>query len=245
MGWSIEIARVAGIRVRVHITFLLLIAWLGFGYYHLGGSRAAIVGVTFLLLLFGCVLLHEFGHALAAQGFGIRTPDITLLPIGGVARLTRMPRKPMQELTVALAGPAVNVMIVLGLASVIGWRSLLDEDAVATSNVLSKLLAINVALILFNMLPAFPMDGGRVLRALLAMPLGHLRATRIAANIGRVCAVLFAIVSFRVNPMLLFIAVFIYTGASQELAEAEARETERTAMPLPEVLTGPQRRRFF
>src|SRR6266571_4243511 len=122
MRWSIKIARIAGIEVRIHITFVLFLAWIGFTYYQVGGPAAAIDGVLFIVLLFSCVLLHEFGHALAASAFGIRTPDITLLPIGGVARLQRMPDKPWQELIVALAGPAVNVVLALVLFLVIGFK---------------------------------------------------------------------------------------------------------------------------
>ncbi|MBA3762896.1 MAG: M50 family metallopeptidase, partial [Chthoniobacterales bacterium] len=122
MSWSIPIFRVAGILVRIHVTFLLLLAWLGFSYYLQGGSAVAANRLFFILLLFACVLLHEFGHAIAAKAFGINTPDITLLPIGGVARLERMPEKPGQELIVALAGPAVNVMIALGLFLVTGFQ---------------------------------------------------------------------------------------------------------------------------
>src|SRR5258705_12920388 len=114
MGWSIPILRVAGIQLRIHITFLLLIAWIGFGYYAQGGSSAATGGVLFILLLFACVVLHEFGHALAGKAFGINTPDITLLPIGGGARLERIPHEPVQELVIAAAGPAVTALIALG-----------------------------------------------------------------------------------------------------------------------------------
>src|ERR1700694_4465183 len=122
MGWSIPIARIAGIQLRVHVTFLLLIAWLGFGYYSAGGSAMAIARIIFILLLFVCVVLHEFGHALAAKMYGINTPDITLLPIGGVARLERMPEEPLQELIIAAAGPAVTAIIALCLSIVIAAR---------------------------------------------------------------------------------------------------------------------------
>src|SRR6266480_1224795 len=168
MGWSLPIFRVAGIQLRIHITFLLLIAWLAFGYYAQGGSAAAASRVIFVLLLFLCVVLHEFGHAFAAKAFGINTPDITLLPIGGVARLERMPEEPKQELVIAIAGPLVNVIIAVCLFVVIGSRANVAPATVVGGDLLIDLFKINVWLVLFNLLPAFPMDGGRVLRALLA-----------------------------------------------------------------------------
>src|SRR6266849_11170392 len=166
MSWSVPIIRIAGIQLRIHITFLLLIGWLAFGYYAQGGSAAAVQGVLVILLLFACVVLHEFGHAFAAKAFGINTPDITLLPIGGVARLERMPEEPVQELIIALAGPAVNVVIAICLFLVIGGRGLMNAATIQGGDLIAQLLMINVVLVLFNMLPAFPMDGGRVVRAL-------------------------------------------------------------------------------
>lgn len=228
MRWSYRIARVAGIDVKIHITFLLLLAWFGAVYWRGGGAAGAIQGVGFTLLLFLCVLLHEFGHAFAARAYGIRTPDITLLPIGGVARLERMPDKPVQELIVAVAGPAVNVVIafllVFVLAAKISVENIADLD-LAGGNVLTNLLAVNVMLVAFNAIPAFPMDGGRVLRALLAMKMNHLLATTIAARVGQVLAVGFALASFTDygSPMLLLIALFVFSGAQQELAYARLR----------------------
>lgn len=245
MKWSFQLARIAGIDVRVHATFFLLLAWFAWAYYMDGGWGAMVVGLTFILLLFVCVVLHEFGHALAARAYGIRTPDITLLPIGGVARLERMPEKPWQELVVALAGPAVNVVIALGLYLVLG-RFLSAEDVAdvggGSGNLLSKLLAINVILVVFNLLPAFPMDGGRVLRALLATKLKRGRATRIAAGVGQAMAVIFGLLGLFGNPMLLFIAVFVFFGAQQEAAFATAKENaEETRVtevmePMPPLL---------
>src|SRR5215470_1142788 len=157
MGWSVPIVRIAGIQVRIHITFLLLIAWLAFGYYSQGGTPAAAAGVLLVLLLFVCVVLHEFGHALAAKAFGINTPDITLLPIGGVARLERMPEEPSQELIIAIAGPLVNVIIAACLYVVIGARGHVGpETAMRSGDMLVSLFQINVWLVLFNLLPAFP-----------------------------------------------------------------------------------------
>ena len=227
MRWSFKVARVAGIEVKIHVTFLLVLAYFGAVYWQQGGVRGAVEGVGFTLLLFLCVLLHEFGHAFAARAYGIRTPDITLLPIGGVARLVRMPDKPVQELVVAVAGPAVNVAIALVLvafmAAKLRMSDLTDIDR-AGGGLLENLLAVNVMLVAFNAIPAFPMDGGRVLRALLAMVMDYTQATLIAARVGQVLAVCFAVWSFSGGPnMLLFIAVFVFVGAQQELAYARFR----------------------
>jgi Zn-dependent protease len=238
MSWSIPIFRVAGILVRIHVTFLLLVAFLAWSYYAQGGSAVAAERVFFILLLFGCVLLHEFGHAIAAKAFGINTPDITLLPIGGVARLERMPEKPSQELIVALAGPAVNIAIALGLFLVVGARGIggvTDTGSVDHPSLLTKLMVINVWLVLFNLLPAFPMDGGRVVRAVLATRLNYARATQIAATIGQGCAFIFGFLGLFGNPMLIFIALFIYIGASQEAAVAQMRDVSR-GMPVSSAM---------
>ena len=227
MSWSIPIIRIAGIQLRIHITFLLLIGWLAIGYYAEAGSAAAAGRVLFILLLFACVVLHEFGHALAAKAFGINTPDITLLPIGGVARLERMPEEPGQELIIAAAGPAVNVVIALGLWLVIGWSPAADPAVFEGSNLLMKLMQINVWLVLFNLLPAFPMDGGRILRALLATRMSYARATQAAATVGQAFAFIFGFLGLFFNPMLIFIALFVYVGATQEAALAQMRAVSR------------------
>src|SRR5947199_6906495 len=174
MGWSLPIFRVAGIQLRIHVTFLLLIGWLAFGYYAEGGSAAAAARVLFILLLFACVVLHEFGHALAAKAYGINTPDITLLPIGGVARLERIPEEPKQELVIAAAGPAVTGIIAMSLFVVIAARGVTAfQMPIESDDLVRNLFKINVWLLLFNLIPAFPMDGGRVLRALLATTAVH------------------------------------------------------------------------
>lgn len=227
MRWSIKVARVAGTDVRIHITFLLFLAWIGFSYYRMGGAAAAVPGVLFVLALFGCVLLHEFGHALAARSFGISTPDITLLPIGGVARLQRMPDKPWQELIVAIAGPLVNVVIAAVLILFLGHPPSLENiEQVESPGVamLAKLASVNVMLVLFNLIPAFPMDGGRVLRSLLAMTLPYGRATQIAAWIGQALAFVFGFLGLFSNPLLVFIALFIFLGAQQEAAMAQMKD---------------------
>ena len=227
MGWSLPIFRVAGIQLRIHITFLLLIGWLAFGYYAEGGSAVAASRVLFILLLFLCVVLHEFGHAFAAKAFGINTPDITLLPIGGVARLERMPEEPVQELIIAVAGPMVNVVIALGLFVAGGSQSFLYPSTLEEGGLIAQLLTINILLVLFNLLPAFPMDGGRVLRALLAIRMPYARATQVAASIGQGFAFVFGFIGLIWNPFLIFIALFVYIGASQEAALAQMKDVSR------------------
>jgi Zn-dependent protease len=224
MGWSIPILRIAGIQLRIHITFLLLIGWVAFAYYSQGGSPAAIGGVLFILSLFACVILHEFGHALAGKAFGINTPDITLLPIGGVARLERIPDEPVQELVIAAAGPAVTALIALG--AFVGGGSW-DYPPTVKTSIPDLLFTINVVLLLFNLLPAFPMDGGRVLRALLATQMSYARATQIAATVGQGFAFVFGFIGLLFNPFLIFIALFVYIGASQEAALAQMKDVSR------------------
>ena len=226
MRWSFKVASVAGTEVRIHLTFLLFVAWIGFSYYQVEGLPGAVQGVLFILSLFACVLLHEFGHAFAARGFGIATPDITLLPIGGVARLARIPDKPWQELVVAVAGPLVNVVIAAALIFVVHRSAELEHLQYLESprvELLSKLASVNVMLVLFNLIPAFPMDGGRILRALLAMAMPYSQATQVAAWIGQGLAVVFAIFGLFGNPLLIFIAFFIFAGAQQEAAITRAK----------------------
>ena len=193
----------------------------------MAGLSGAIQGVLLILALFACVLLHEFGHAFAARAFGIRTPDITLWPFGGVARLNRIPDKPWQELIVAIAGPLVNVVIAAGLFLIHGTAGIQQAEHLESPRVdlLAKLAWVNVILVLFNLIPAFPMDGGRVLRALLAMVMPYAQATQIAARLGQGLAVLFAMFGFVYNPVLIFIAFVIFVGAQQELAMARANRS--------------------
>ncbi len=200
------------------------------------GTGAALYGVVLTIALFAFVLLHEFGHTLAAQHYGIRVHDIVLLPIGGIARLSRMPEKPQQELVVALAGPAVNLALILAAAPLVVaglGGQLLAGGPVALPGLGQPgwigfawfVVAVNLSLLLFNLIPAFPMDGGRVLRALLAMRLRHGRATRVAALVGKVFAVLFGIAGLMTgNWMLVILAVFVFFGAGAEDQEAVLRE---------------------
>lgn len=230
MRWSFLLARISGIEVRIHLTFLLLPAFFGYQAYMAGGPAAAWNSVIFVCLIFLCVLLHEFGHAYAALGYGIRTPDITLLPIGGLARLERMPEKPSQEFVIAIAGPLVNVAIAAGLWLVLGGPMTFRPDRVFLPNqmLLQQLYTANLTLVFFNLIPAFPMDGGRVLRAALATFLPHSRATRIAAAIGQYVAFVLAFVGFqRDSPMLILVAVFVYLAAEQEAGVASLKEFTR------------------
>jgi Zn-dependent protease/predicted transcriptional regulator len=227
MKWSLKLGTYAGISVYLHWTFALLIGWIFFS--HLSAGRTLLqtaAGVGFILALFACVVLHEFGHALTAKRYGVKTRDITLLPIGGVARLERIPEKPMQEFWVAVAGPAVNVAIagiLLVTLVVLNQANELLQVNWFHGQFLAQLMLVNLFLVGFNLLPAFPMDGGRVLRALLATRLGRRRATAIASNIGQAMAILFGIIGFFYNPFLIFIAIFVFLGAQGEAAQVEAQ----------------------
>ena len=239
MKWSWRLGRLFGIDVFVHATFLILLAWVGLSHYEREGSaHGALVGMAFILAVFGTVVLHELGHALTARRFGIKTKDITLLPIGGVARLERMPENPRQELLVALAGPAVNVAIagVILLVLVAAGQPLVLADPSISGSItgggpfLTKLLWVNVSLAVFNLLPAFPMDGGRVLRAVLALRGDYVRATRTAAGIGQGMALLLGLLGLLASPLLIFIAFFVWIGAA---GESQAVQTKAALAGLP------------
>jgi Zn-dependent protease/predicted transcriptional regulator len=224
MSWSWKLGKVAGIDVFVHATFLILLVWVALAeYLPSGRPGAAASGVAFILTVFGVVVLHELGHALTARRFGIGTRDITLLPIGGVSRLERMPEDPRQELRVALAGPAVNVALAAGLY--VGLLALrtgpLDRVSMMDGSFLARLFWVNVSLALFNLLPAFPMDGGRVFRALLATRMDRVKATEVAARTGQALALLFGFAGLFFNPFLVFIALFVWMGAAQEATAAQ------------------------
>jgi Zn-dependent protease/CBS domain-containing protein len=219
MRWSLNIGSVAGTTIRIHVTFLLFLAWIFGISYVSGGAANAWNGLLFMVLLFLCVLLHEFGHIFTARIFGVMTPDVILLPIGGVARLERIPEKSSEEFLIAIAGPAVNMAIAAVLVLVAGasldlahFQSI-ESDQVGLAE---RLAIVNVFLALFNLIPAFPMDGGRVLRALLATRFGYVRATEIAASIGQFVAFLLGFVGLFGNPLLIFVAVFVYLAAAAE-----------------------------
>jgi stage IV sporulation protein FB len=219
--------------VKVHFTFILLLAFLYLDIRKASGAELALLVTEFLLLLFLCVLLHEFGHILMARHYGIRTPDVILLPIGGVARLERLPEEPRQEFLIALAGPAVTLVIALALSlclRVVGQPLVWPWDGFgfAEASLSQLLFSTNVLLLLFNMLPAYPMDGGRVLRSVLMARIGLVRATRIAASVGQAFAMVAGVYGLaKGEPMLILIGVFVFFGAAQEAAMVETRAAGR------------------
>lgn len=231
MRWSFTIGTVAGTQIRIHVTFLLLVGWYAWSAAQAGGAAAGVSATIFLLALFLCILLHEFGHIAMARRFGVRTPEVILSPIGGLARLERMPDEPRQEFLIALAGPAVTALIVVAL-----WATLsllgasLSPGAIGRVGMplLPGLLYVNVSLLVFNLIPAFPMDGGRVLRAMLAKRKGMVVGTRIAARVGQGFAVLLGLFALAESlPMLVLIAGFIFLGAQAEAAAVESRAAGR------------------
>jgi Zn-dependent protease/CBS domain-containing protein len=229
MKWQWKLGRFAGIDVYVHATFLLLIGWVGYNYWReYQDWNRVFIGILFILALFVCVVLHEYGHALTARKYGIKTRDITLYPIGGVARLERLPDRPIEELWVALAGPAVNVVIAALLIAYLALTNGLTSItaiSLAQGSFFERLMAVNIYLVLFNLIPAFPMDGGRVLRALLALKLDYVQATQIAATIGQGIALLFGFIGLFTNSFLLFIALFVWIGAAQEASMVQVRHS--------------------
>lgn len=224
--WALYLGKIANIKIYIHWTFVLLIAWIFFIHARMGQAwSAGLLGVAYILALFGCVVLHEFGHALTAKRYKIKTRDITIYPIGGIASLEKMPEKPGQELLVAFAGPAVNIVIALVLwiymrstGSMPDMSMLKDVGNMQELPFVFNLFAANIALVVFNLIPAFPMDGGRILRAILAFRMDRSQATRVAAAIGRFFAMIFVIVGIFYNFWLAFIGLFIYLGAGYEAA---------------------------
>lgn len=219
----------------------MLLAWIGAATWASAGPGAATKNVAFILALFACVVAHEFGHALMARRFGIRTPDITLLPIGGLARLERMPEKPAQEIAVAVAGPLVNVVIWAVLSLILGAGGAafsLETLEDPGQGFFARLAAVNLLLVLFNMIPAFPMDGGRVLRAALAIPFGRERATNLAARAGQVIAILFGFWGLTGgNPLLVLIAVFIFMAAAAESTHTSMHSAARRHLAREAMIT--------
>jgi stage IV sporulation protein FB len=225
MRFSLTLGRVFGTTVRLHVTFLLVLAVIGGVAWAQGGAALGVSAVVFLASVFACVLLHEFGHILAARRYGVRTPDVVLLPIGGVARMERMPETPGQEIVVALAGPAVNVVIAACLLVALGgFPSFLATLEPSPGGLTGRLLYANLFIAAFNLVPAFPMDGGRVLRALLSAWRGHAVGTLVAARIGQGFAVLLGLAGLAGGNLLLpLVAVFIFLAAAAENRMAATR----------------------
>jgi Zn-dependent protease/predicted transcriptional regulator len=238
MKSSWKIGALFGVAIRIHATFPLLLLWVAALEFADGGDwRKVLSGIAFTLAIFAMVVLHELGHALVAKRFGVRTRDITLLPIGGVARLGRIPRRPAHELWISLAGPAVNAVLALAL---LAWRAAdaapaVDEVRMMHEGFLDRLAWANVALAVFNLLPAYPMDGGRVLRAILALQIDPLRATNIAVAIGKAFAIILGVTGVATNPLLVMIAVFVWFGAEQE-GEAARMRAAFEGVPVDEVM---------
>lgn len=238
MKWVYTIGRIGDTEVKVHLTFVLFLIWWAVGGYQQAGTFGAIAAAIWLLAVFGCILLHEFGHIFMARRFGVRTPDVILLPIGGVARLERIPEEPRQELLIALAGPAVTAAIAVILYGIIriGGNDAGLGDLSPGRPFMSLLMNVNVYLLLFNLIPAFPMDGGRVLRALLASRMGLVQGTRVAATLGQMLAIvggLYAVTSG--FPLAVLIAFFVFLGASAE-AEAVATRAAGDGLQVSQVM---------
>jgi Zn-dependent protease len=237
MKWAFQIGNLGETRLRIHFSFLILLLWTGIFSWKEQGPAAAFDAVFFTCLIFFCVLLHELGHVFAARRYGIRTPQITLLPFGGVAQMERLPEKPLQEIAVALAGPAVN----LGIAALL-WLGMLSTHSLPDPASMEfalpiRLLSLNIWLALFNLLPAFPMDGGRVLRALLALKFDPLRATRFAARIGQTLALALGFIGIFSSPLLVLLAGFVFLGAGAELGAATLHKLARDSNVSAAMLT--------
>ncbi|MGF1670921.1 MAG: site-2 protease family protein [Balneolaceae bacterium] len=226
MKGSLSLGKFAGIKVKIHWSFWLIIVWIVFLDISRGNDLEGMLwNIFFILTLFVCVVFHEFGHALTARRYNIGTKQITLLPIGGVASLEEMPENPWEEFMVAIAGPAVNVVIALLLYMIVPFDQFMGREPeelqellsmVNAQNFLFYLFGANVILVVFNMIPAFPMDGGRVLRALLSMKMDRVRATQAAATLGQMMAFFFFIIGLLYNPILILIAIFVWFGAQGE-----------------------------
>lgn len=240
MKGSIKLGKISGIKIQIHWTFFLLIAWIFSSYYQQNQNiQEALMGVWFILALFACVVLHELGHALMARRFNIATKQINLLPIGGVAEMEKIPENPIQELWISIAGPLVNVGIALLLFIYMNLSSSIPSIAylqqLDSTHLIENLFAANIVLAVFNMIPAFPMDGGRVLRAWLSFSVGRKKATKLAAKIGQVLAIGFVILGVFYNFWLIIIGIFIYFGAEGE-AKYEKIKSELSGFLVRDIL---------
>jgi Zn-dependent protease/CBS domain-containing protein len=241
MKWSWKIARIKDIDVYIHATFLLLVLWFGYIYWQTYGTlSSAIEGMVYILALFGCVVLHEFGHALVARRYHVVTSRITLLPIGGVASMDKIPEDPWQEIMIALAGPAVNVVIAALLWAWLQIQQvpLVTEDLLKAGGPFAyRLMVVNLLLVVFNLLPAFPTDGGRILRATLALFMSHHKATARATAVGQQFAFLFGVLGILYNPFLVLIAVFLWFAAQMENTNEQVKVSLRGSTAADAMLT--------
>ncbi len=233
MNGALKIGNVKGIKIQIHWSFWIIVLWIMMAYYMQSHSvNAALMGGLFVLAIFGCVVLHELGHALTALRFGVKTKSITLLPIGGLANLEKIPEKPKQEFIIAVAGPLVNIAITFILYFVLQAtdmfptqedlkQMLQNSQQFSAQMFLFNLMAANMILALFNFIPAFPMDGGRMLRALLAMKMDRVSATQVASSIGKTLAIVFIFLGFFYDFWLVFIGLFVYLGAGAEAVQEQ------------------------
>jgi len=223
MKWSIGAGRIFGIKLRIHLTFFLLLAFV-FVTDIKEGYKQAGLSVLFVCAIFTCVVIHELSHSLVARRFGREPKSITLLPIGGVATIDMMPTKPSQEIAISIVGPVTNIVIAILLALVGGSSvavALTNHSNLTASQIfITDLIAANIMLAVFNLIPALPMDGGRIFRSILALKFGFLRATLWAVTIGKVIALFFIALGFFYNPWLALIGFFIFAGANSEKQQA-------------------------
>ena len=230
LGWSINLFRVFGIQLAVHASFVLLLAYYGYDGWKDGGVIGMCWSIGLIVLFFVCVVLHELGHSLTARRYGVRVPRILLLPIGGMAEFDRIPRKPSEELLITIAGPAVNFVLAALLLPMV-WHDLWSQEEIAeytVSNLIQQLWLANLFMGAFNLLPVFPMDGGRIFRALLALKLPYLRATWWAASVGKTLALVFAaLAAFYFNrPITCVLFLFIFWAGNAEYRHTVRREEE-------------------
>ncbi|MDI1248263.1 MAG: site-2 protease family protein [Lacunisphaera sp.] len=229
LGWSINLFKVFGIQLAVHASFVLLLAYYGYEGWVEGGLPGLLWSVGLISLFFVCVILHELGHSLTARRYGVRTARILLLPIGGMAELEQIPRKPSAELLITVAGPAVNFVLV-ALLLPFAWHGIFSEEEVALyspAGLAIQLCIANLIMGVFNLVPVFPMDGGRIFRALLAIRLPYVRATYWAVMVGRVLAVLLAVWAlYKDNYMLAVLFMFIFFAGTAEYRQTLRREQE-------------------
>jgi len=239
MNWSFNIGKIFGIRFRIHVTFLLLVLFIFASVANQHGFQRGLLATLFICAVFACVLIHEIGHSLIARRFGKEVKNITLLPIGGVATMEEMPEKPAQEIVMSLVGPLINLAIAGILYVIVGRWSGISVPTIqpdSSRSFLAGLIGINIMLAIFNLIPAFPMDGGRVLRGILAMTMDYVRATSLAVAIGQILAMLFIFYGVFFNWWIAIIGLFLYIGAGGEKQQVILKSILH-AIPASEAMT--------